>query len=181
MTDMEQGYEGELQCAIRLESADDRDAIRRVNQAAFRGDDEANLVDALRDGGFVASSLVAEIDGHVVAHILFSNVKIVTNSGTVAALSLAPMAVLPGYQRRGIGTRLLSDGLTDCRNAGHEIVLVLGHPQFYQKFGFLPELAQPIASPFGGGVEWMALELQPCSLNGIAGRVEFSPPFGAFE
>lgn len=166
---------------IRPEADQDRAAIWYVNQKAFGGDDEANLVDALRDGGFVEVSLVVEADGEVVGHILFSQLSIVTKVGTVVALSLAPMAVLPSHQRRGIGSRLVEAGLDACRERGHKIVLVLGHPDFYPRFGFSAELARPLESPFRGGEAWMALELVPDALEGVEGRVEFSQPFSAFE
>lgn len=181
MSEMAQGVLDRIEFPIRPETAEDRAAIWQVNQQAFGGDDEANLVDALRDGGFVEVSLVAETDGQVVGHILFSRVTINTKVGTVDALSLAPMAVLPEHQRKGIGTRLLWDGIGACQKLGHRIVLVLGHPKFYSEFGFSAELARRIESLFGGGEAWMALELWPDSLKGIEGRVEFSPPFGAFE
>ena len=181
MADMAQGVLDRVEFPIRPETAEDRAAIWQVNQQAFGGDDEANLVNALRDGGFVEVSLVAETDGKVVAHILFSRVKIITKAGSMEALSLAPMSVLPEHQRKGIGTRLLWDGIQACQILGHRIVLVLGHPKFYSEFGFSAERARQIESLFGGGEAWMALELWPDSLKGIEGRVEFSPPFGAFE
>lgn len=170
-----------MSIVIRPETVQDRTTIWNINQAAFGGDAEANLVDALRDGGFVEVSLVAETGGHVIAHILFSRVKINTKVGTVNALSLAPMAVLPEHQRKGIGTRLLWNGMDACRRLGHRIILVLGHPKFYSEFGFSAEKARQIESPFGGGEAWMALELWPDSLKGIEGRVEYSPPFRALE
>ena len=126
-------------------------------------------------------SLVAEIDGEVIGHILFSRVAIITKSGTVDALSLAPMAVMPDCQRQGIGSKLVEAGLRVCRDRGHKIIVVLGHHEFYPRFGFSAELARPLESPFGGGEAWMALELQPDALIGVEGRVEFSPPFSEFE
>lgn len=162
------------------EAAEDRAAIRQVHQQAFGSDAEADLVDALRDGGLIEVSLVAETDGQVVGHILFSRVSIVTESGKTDALSLAPMAVLPRYQRKGVGSRLVREGLGACEKRGHRIALVLGHPEFYQEFGFSAELAERIESPFGGEA-WMATELWPDALKGVEGRVEFSPPFGALE
>jgi putative acetyltransferase len=170
-----------MNVTIRPESIQDRQSIWHVNQAAFEGDAEANLVDALRDGGFVDVSLVAEVDGTVVGHILFSRVAIVAKIGTVNALSLAPMAVLPSHQRQGIGTKLVESGLATCREQGHKIVVVLGHPEFYPRFGFSVELSQKLESPFGGGNEWMAMELSENSLRGIEGRIEYSPPFMALE
>jgi putative acetyltransferase len=166
---------------IRPENREDRDAIRHVNNAAFGGDVEANLVDALRDGGFAEVSLVAELDDEIVGHILFSPVSIMTTAKTVGALSLAPMAVLPRHQRTGIGSRLVKVGLEVCRQRGHAIVVVLGHPEFYPRFGFSAELAASLESPFGGSEAWMALELVTGSLAGIKGRVEYPPPFKMFE
>lgn len=171
----------EMTVAIRPETGQDQKAIWSVNRAAFEGDAEANLVDALRDGGFVEVSLVAEVDREIVGHILFSRVAIVTNVGTVDALSLAPMAVLPSHQRQGIGNRLVEAGLEACREAGYGIVVVLGHPEFYPRFGFSAELARRLESPFGGGEAWMAMELVPGVLDGVDGRVEYSPPFTALE
>ncbi len=165
---------------IRWENDRDREAIRKVHQASFGGDAEANLVDALRGGGFVQVSLVAEVDGKIVGHILFSRVTICTTAGTVDAVSLAPMAVVSSHQRQRIGSTLVEVGLNACRERGHKIVLVLGHPEFYPRFGFSSERARPLQSPFGGGKAWMALELLPSGLAGIEGRVEFSPPFDAF-
>ena len=170
-----------MNVVIRPETVQDRAAIWHVNQAAFEGDAEANLVDALRDGGFVDASLVAGVDGRVVGHILFSRVTILAKSATIDALSLAPMAVLPSHQRQGIGTMLVESGLAACREQGRKIVLVLGHPEFYTRFGFSAELAQQIESPFGGGEAWMAIELTEGSLGGIEGRIQYSPPFTALE
>jgi putative acetyltransferase len=162
---------------IRSEAASDFDTIRHVNRTAFESDAEANLVDALWDGGYVEVSLVAEVDGEVVGHILFSRLPIVTEGGTVDALSLAPMAVSPSHQRRGIGSRLVKAGLEACREKGYKIVVVLGHPEFYPRFGFSPDLAKSLESPFGGGEAWMAMELVPDALAGVEGRVEYPPPF----
>ena len=113
---------------VRREVDRDREAIHRINRSAFGGDAEAKLVDALRESGLVEVSLVADLDGMIVGHILFSRVKIKTSGGAVNALSLAPMAVLPSQQRKGIGTKLVESGLNSCRDSGHRIVVVLGHP-----------------------------------------------------
>jgi putative acetyltransferase len=164
--------------AVRAEVPGDLDAIRSVNRLAFGQEDEAALVDALRDGGHVRASLVAEVDGRVVGHILFSELPIVTSTGMVPALALAPMAVLPEFQHLGIGSELVRCGLDVCRDAGHMIVVVLGHPRFYPRFGFSPALAARLASPFSGKESFVAAELVPGALDGVAGRVEYPPPFG---
>jgi len=166
-----------MNIVIRPETGQDQEAIWSVNQAAFEGDAEANLVDALRDGGFAEVSLVAEVDEEIVGHILFSRLFIATKVGKVDALSLAPMAVLPSHQRQGIGSRLVETGLEACRESGHRIVAVLGHPEFYPRFGFSAERARRLESPFGGGEAWMALELTPGVLASVEGRVEYSSPF----
>jgi putative acetyltransferase len=162
---------------IRPEQTSDRYAIRQVNRLAFGGDDEARLVDALRDGGFARVSLVAEVSGKVIGHILFSDLPIRRETDLVQATSLAPMAVLPGHQRHGVGSRLVEAGLQACRDQGHQIAVVLGHPEFYSRFGFSADLARPLRSPFSGAA-WMALELIPNALAGVQGRVEYPPPFG---
>lgn len=165
---------------IRPETTADHEAIRHVNRLAFGQDAEAGLVATLRDGGFVRLSLVASQGALVVGHILFSTVTILTETGVVEALALAPMAVLPTLQRRGIGTNLMDKGLRLCREAGHKIVVVLGHPGFYPRFGFSASLAVPLSSPFGNGEAWMALELVSGALAGVVGRIEYPPPFSAF-
>jgi putative acetyltransferase len=162
---------------IRPETAADGNAIRHVNRLAFGQDDEALLVDALRDDGYVQVSLVAERAGQVVGHILFSDLLIITEAETVPALARAPMAVLPEFQRQGIGSALARSGLDECRKQGHQIVVVVGHPHFYPRFGFSSKLASGLASPFAGGASWMAVELVPGALAGVAGRVNYPPPF----
>lgn len=166
---------------IRPEVPEDRDSIRKVNCEAFGGDAEADLVEALREQGYVELSLVAEYSGVVVGHLLFSRITLITGSTSHPVLSLAPLAVLPKHQRTGIGSQLMVYGLNRCRQLGHKSVFVLGHSHYYPKFGFDPQIARTVVSPFGGGDSWMALELSPGSLNGVTGRVEFSPPFMALE
>lgn len=165
---------------IRPETPADLNAIHEVNRLAFDQDAEAKIVDALRDGGFVRLSFVAEVDEEIVGHILFSRLSIITKTGVVEALALAPMAVLPRHQRQGIGTKLVEEGLRFCREGGHRIVVVLGHPAFYPRIGFSASLAEPLTSVFGGGEAWMGVELVPGALAGVAGRVEYPPPFAAF-
>jgi putative acetyltransferase len=165
--------------AIRVENTDDGPDIARVHRLAFDGRHEARLVERLREGGWARVSLVAQIDGPLVGHLLFSDLPIVTAAGTIAALALAPLAVLPEYQSQGIGSELLRRGLDMCRQQGHTIVVVLGHPHYYPRFGFSPELARRLESPYAGE-SFMALELIPGALEGISGRVEYPPPFGEF-
>lgn len=166
---------------IRPETPADREAVATVNRLAFGRDDEANLVAALRAGGYTTLSLVAETGGQIVGHILFGPLVIATSRGQVAAVSLAPMAVIPDYQRQGVGGRLVAAGLELCSSAGHKIVVVLGHPEYYVRFGFSPSLAAALESPFSGIPAWMALELAPQALSGVVGKVIYPPPFGINE
>lgn len=167
---------------IREASPANIDAIREINLQAFPFPGEADLVDALRSGGYARVSLVARLaqgessEGHVVGHILLSDLSIETDAGAIPALALAPLAVLPEYQRKGIGHRLVEQSLTLARQHGHRIVIVLGHPEYYPRFGFSAELAEPLKSPFSGP-PWMALELVPGALEGVAGEVKYPPPF----
>jgi putative acetyltransferase len=163
---------------IRQETPADVEAIREVNRQAFGGEDEARLVDQLRDGGFARLSLVAVLNDVVVGHILFSDLRIETDTGTVCSLALAPLAVMPGYQRRGIGSLLVREGLRTAAELGHQIVIVLGHAAFYARFGFSSELAIPLRSPYSGP-HFLALELQPGALDGVEGDVCYPPPFSS--
>ena len=89
------------------------------------------------------------------------------------------MAVLPEFQNQGTGSALVQRGLEACRQQGHRIVVVLGYPHFYQRFGFSPKLAAHLESPFSGSDSFMALGLVPGALDGVAGRVQYPPPFEA--
>jgi len=158
------------------ETAADIDAIGEVNRQAFGQEAEAALVDRLRNGGHARVSLVAVADTKIVGHILFSHLPIVGQEATTDALALAPMAVLPSHQRLGIGSALIEEGLRRCTEQGHRIVIVLGHPEYYPRFGFSAALAQPLESPFSGEA-FMAMELTSGALADVQGRVEYPPPF----
>lgn len=163
-----------MHVSICRETVADIPAIREIHLAAFGNNAEANLVDQLRAEGHAHLSLVATGEDCLVGHIFFSQLHI----DVIPALALAPMAVKPGCQRRGIGSRLVEEGLQQAREAGHRIVLVLGHPEFYPRFGFSAELAEPLQSPYAGEA-FMALELETGALNGIDGQVRYPPPFAA--
>ena len=161
---------------IRAEDLADFPSIREVNRLAFGGDAEARLVDALRAGGYVRLSLVAVVDGEIAGHILFSRLPILTANGVVESLALAPLAVHPSRQRCGIGSALVREGLRICAEQGHRIVVVLGHREYYPRFGFSPRLAEQLEAPFRGD-SFMALELAPNAMSGVFGRVEYPEPF----
>jgi putative acetyltransferase len=161
---------------VRDEQPQDRGQVRIVNQAAFERSDEADLIDRLRVEGAVLASFVAEVDGQIVGHILFSRMTVETAQGSLAAVSLAPMAVLPDHQRRQVGSRLVRHGLAELRARGEHIVIVLGHEKYYPRFGFSPEKARYLASPFPPEA-FMALELSDAALEGIHGDVRYPAAF----
>jgi putative acetyltransferase len=166
---------------IRPETAEDYAAIREVNLLAFGQEIEPRLVEALRESpDFIPGlSLVAVEGSQVVGHILFSPVVIETKDGSVPALTLAPLAVRPEFQNQGIGSQLVRRGIERCRTLGHRIVVVVGHPTYYPRFGFSPARARGLEAPFPVPDEaFMVLELAPGALDGVAGVVRYSPPFG---
>jgi putative acetyltransferase len=164
---------------VRAENPDDaeRSVIHSINEAAFGGQNEADLVDRLRTEGVVLVSLVAEIPEGIVGHILFSRMSIETTGGSVSTAALAPMAVLPEHQRRGIGGRLIRQGLNLLRGRGEQIVIVVGHPDYYPRFGFSSEKTRSLESPFPRDA-FMAMELSPGALDRVRGRVRYPAPFG---
>jgi len=123
---------------IRPELPDDVPTIRAINDAAFEQEEEGAIVDAIRDAGCDSVSLVAEEDGAVVGHILFSPAVVEGPERPVVGMGLAPMAVAPDRQRDGIGSRLVRAGLEMLRERGCPFVIVLGHPEYYPRFGFEP-------------------------------------------
>ncbi|HTC36285.1 MAG TPA: N-acetyltransferase [Bryobacteraceae bacterium] len=165
---------------VRDENSEDRAQVRLVNEAAFGRPDEADLVDALRNEGAVLASLVAEIDGRAVGHILFSRMWIETAGERVPAVALAPVAVLPEHQRLGIGRKLIERGLDFLRTQAERIVIVLGEPEYYSRFGFSTEKARLLASPFPPEA-YMALELRAGALDGVRGKVSYAAAFGIPE
>jgi putative acetyltransferase len=169
---------------IRQENPDDYSGIRETNFMAFdTGENEARLVELIRESEqFVPEfSLVAvKDDGEVIGHILFSIIHLVTKQGTVPTLGLAPMAVKPGYQNSGIGSDLVNEGIKACRALRYDHIFVLGHPNFYPRFGFSPASQFGIDSPFPVPDEvFMVLELKIGSLSGLQGKIKYPPAFNA--
>ena len=144
---------------IREERPDDRDAVFALNAAAFPTDDEAKLVDRLRADAEPLISLVATDGEQIVGHILFSPVSL---DDDTSVMGLAPMAVEPGRQRQGIGSALVTAGLERCSAIGIGVVIVLGHPEYYPRFGFAPASTFGVRSEYDVPDEvFMLLELTP--------------------
>jgi putative acetyltransferase len=164
---------------IRTEQPADIDAIWRVNAEAFGRDEEANLVNALRDAGIPYLSLVAEDAGEIVGHILFTPMEWVGVESDVRLACLGPLAVATGRQRQGVGGRLMRAGLEACRAAGYDVVVLVGHPEYYPRFGFMPAYNCGLALEFDvPPAAFMLAELQEGALQGQRGTVRFHPAFG---
>jgi putative acetyltransferase len=165
---------------IRPEKKKDYTAIHKVNELAFGRRVEADLIDDLRktDSFIPELSLVAIQNQEVIGHILFSPINITSKKRVTSALALAPMAVHPEFQNKGVGTKLAVRGLEDCRRLGHRIVVVIGHPGYYPRFGFLPARDRGLQVPFPVPDEaFMVLELVPEALKSARGEIIYPPPF----
>lgn len=160
---------------IRHEKLEDHEAVYRVNALAFQQPGEANLVKKLR-GNKPYISLVAIKDKQIIGHIFFSPVTL--EDKEFNALGLAPMAVLPEFQNQGIGSKLVRHGLEECKNQGFETVVVLGHPEYYPRFGFVPAKTKGITCEYPVPDEvFMILELKPGILNERSGIIKYRPEF----
>ena len=166
---------------LRPETSADRAGVRRVVEAAFAQPQEADLVEALHAAGAVRLSMVAERAGEVIAHVLFSPVEIHGEAGVHAALGLAPMAVLPEHQRSGVGTALVRASMTRLKSAGQRLVVVLGHPTYYPRFGFVPARTLGITCEYDVPDDvFMVCELVPGALLGVSGTARYHEEFKAF-
>lgn len=166
---------------IRDEAERDAPAIRALLRQAFDTPVEAAIVDALRVACDDRVSLVADHEGEVAGHILFTPVEIGTAAGLVRGYGLAPMAVRPALQRRGLGSSLVHAGLDRVRAAGAPFVIVIGHPDYYPRFGFVP------ASRFGVRCQWPGIPDEAVMLNvldtgcsaSLSGEARYRPEFDA--
>jgi putative acetyltransferase len=157
---------------VRPEREADHPAVRRVVEAAFGREAEADLVDALRRDGDGLVSLVAELDGRTCGHVLFS--RLGSDRG-LALAQLAPLAVDPPCQRRGVGAALVVAGVRACRDVGLDGVVVLGHADYYPRFGFSAEAAAGLVSPFAGNAAYMAQALREGVV--LTGEARLAPAF----
>lgn len=160
---------------IRKETQQDWKAVAQVNELAFGRPDEAELVAALRKNGKVIVSLVAEIENLIVGHILFSPVTIGEEKTAVA---LGPLAVHPDWQNQGVGSQLNRAGIEACRDLGHTRLIVLGHPTYYPRFGFVPASRFGLSSEYDVPDEvFMAQELIVGAFDNCTGLVKYAPEF----
>ena len=165
---------------IRPEQPDDAAQVRRVNELAFEQPAEADLVERLRQACADSLSLVAEDKG-VVGHILFTPVVVESAARPVLGMGLAPMAVLPDRQRQGIGSQLVTRGLDILRERSCPFVVVVGHPEYYPRFGFEPASTHGLSSQWKGmpDAAFMVLVLNPHAMAGVSGVAKYREEFNA--
>lgn len=168
-----------MKLSIREEQAGDIVPIRDVNAQAFGGFVEADIVDALRESGDSILSLVACDDGNVVGHIQFSPVAIEYAGTYIDGVGLGPMAVLPGYQGRGIGSDLVGAGLSALRARAYPFVVVLGHSDYYPRFGFERASARGIACqwPDVPDEAFMVVVLDEHRMRNVRGEARYRDVF----
>jgi putative acetyltransferase len=163
---------------IREEQSRDIPQIRQVNTQAFGQPQEADLVDTLRSQCSDSLSLVAVIQEKVVGHIFFSPVSIQSSKQTVVGMGLAPMAVVPEYQRQGIGAELINTGIAKLSGKRCPFVVVLGHPEYYPRFGFKPARQCGIQSEWEVPDEaFMIVILNESEMQGITGMAKYRSEF----
>jgi putative acetyltransferase len=167
--------------SLRFETRDDLNTIRRVNTAAYGRVAEANLVDVLRKHWQVMISLVAEVENEVVGHVLLTQVTLMPTVPSLRMLGLGPVAVLPEFQRRGIGSMLIRETISQASADGWQALVVVGPPEYYVRFGFFPARQAGLESEFRVPPEsFMVLELQPGTLADLRGVVRYQPEFSGF-
>ena len=164
---------------IRDATIEDREAIRAVHVSAFPTTLEADLVESLIDAGDATLSIVAEQGDAVIGHLLCSRMNAEAEGESIRAIGLAPVAVLPEHQGRGIGAALIRAAMEHSRAAGERMIFVLGEPDYYTRFGFTAEAARPFASPYAGDY-FMARHFDGAAPP-RSGKAEYAPAFSAFE
>ena len=162
---------------IRSERPEDRVAIREVHVQAFGDADAANLVDLLRDRKKAPISLVAVAGEKVVGHIMFSPITISEAPEDFRGIGLAPLAVQPDYQNRGIGSQLARAGLDACIQGSYDVVVVLGHKSYYPRFGFSRAKDFDLDNEYNATDAFMVMELKPAALRTVRGLVRYAPEF----
>jgi putative acetyltransferase len=163
--------------AVRQEAAGDEAGIREVIIAAFGRPDEADLVERLRQEGAVLTAFVAEVGGAIVGHVMFTRAWLETANNRCAVAALAPLAVTPSSQRRGIAAALVDSGIEWLQAHDEQLVLVLGEPHYYARFGFSADAARDVDNPFPPAA-LMAMALVPGASANCHGRIRYADAFG---
>lgn len=163
---------------IRPETDNDVTTIYHINAQGFGREKEAEFVNHLRDHRGITLSLVAEYNGLLVGHALFSPLKIKPDGSGFNAVTLAPLAILPEYQRQGIGSSLVREGIERIRLLGHDIIFLVGHPEYYPRFGFTQARLKGFRCEFDVPDEtWMLLETANNNYGKMERTVYFRPEF----
>ena len=165
---------------VRDAKPSDADGIRAVHFAAFQTEQEAQLFDKLTLAGDALISLVAEEEGLIIGHALFSRMDVEGDGKVIAAMGLAPVAVVPDWQGQGLGTALIHAGLRVAESRGADLVFVLGEPRFYRRFGFDTKVAEAFRSPYSGP-HFQALVLEPRFKAPAEGRADYAPAFAELK
>lgn len=157
---------------LRKEEKKDFDEIRNINNICFNGDYESRLIENLRQGSNFILSLVAKDNGKIVGHIMYSRIKI----GDINSVALAPMCVIPEYQKKGIGTDLIKESFKYLKEINEKNIVVLGHTDFYKRLGFEKSANYGVKCPFDVPEDiFMVFELEKGSLT--EGIVEYGEEF----
>lgn len=166
---------------IRSHDQSELPEVLEVTALAFA--EEPEVVDLVRelvdDTSFIPSlSLVAEDEGRIIGHAMFTRARVLGERAELPVLALAPVSVVPERQREGVGAKLITEGISRAKAMREQAVVVLGHPDYYSRFGFKPAMPFGILPPHPVELEsaWMALELERASLGGIHGVVHFGAP-----
>ncbi|MFC1650023.1 GNAT family N-acetyltransferase [Candidatus Latescibacterota bacterium] len=163
---------------IRPEIPEDHDAVFEINSMAFETDAEAKLVDSVRAEGIALISLVAIFEGRIAGHILFTPVSIDNEHESESLMGIGPVAVLLEFQKRGIGSKLIREGLSVCENNGTSAVFVLGHVEYYPRFGFEPVAQHGLHYKESQYDQYFFVrELIPETLKNLSGSVHFHSLF----
>jgi putative acetyltransferase len=171
-------WEGKM-VTIQPERPDDIAAVRTLNETAFGQPSEAAIVDSIRAACPDAVSLVAVDDSQVVGHIFFSPVFASGERGTKQGMGLAPMAVLPERQRQGVGSMLVQAGIEAMRERDCPFIIVLGHPEYYPRFGFVPASQHGLSCQWDGVPDeaFMVLILDEDAMAGVSGTARYRDEF----
>ena len=162
---------------IHKETDSHRSIIRKINESAFGKLEESNLIESLRTNGKIDISFVAKVNDQVVGHILFSPVFIENTECPKRGSALGPVAVLPEFQKKEVGSALINESLKQCKNIGIDYVILLGHKTYYPRFGFKPLKNYGLTSTYGNGEHIMVHELTKGSLNFLSGKICYQPEF----